>query len=155
MTDQMATSAQDRPVVYIAVEDSACRAAIADALRHQGAAVLEYRTGFHLLGALAELIEGGRPPLRPGLLVVDAVLRGCSGMTIASGLGDLGLQIPVAVVTKPGEPVPDFHGPIQIVSASRAASAIAELARTLPPAHAVDDAGPEHAGAAPRSEGSG
>lgn len=154
MTDQIATPAQDRPIVYIAVEDSACRAAIVDALHRQGAAVLEFRTGFHLLGALADLIEGAGPSLRPGLVVVDAVLRGCSGMTIAAGLRDLELQIPVVVVATPGEPMLDFDGPIQVVSSTRAASAIAEIARTLSPAHLLGEAGlPEHVVAAPRSEG--
>jgi hypothetical protein len=155
MTDQIATPAQDRPIVYIAVEDSVCQAAIVDALHRQGAAVLEFRTGFHLLGALADLIDGAGPSLRPGLVIVDAVLRGCSGMTIAAGLRDLELQIPVVVVATPGEPMLDFDGPIQVVSSTRAASAIAEIARTLSPAHALDEAGlPEHVVAAPRSEGS-
>jgi CheY-like chemotaxis protein len=142
MDNQMATSAPWRPVVYIAVEDSAYRTAIVDALHRQGAAVIEYRTGFHLLGALADLIEGAQPPLKPGLLVVDAVSPGCSGITIAAGLRDLDVDIPVVIVARPGDPVVDDSDDrlIRVVSASHAASSISEIVRLLSPAHAPDDA---------------
>jgi FixJ family two-component response regulator len=134
MDNQMATSAQGRPVVYVAVGDNAYRAAIVEALRHQGATVIEYRTGFHLLGALADLIEGARPARQPRLLVVDAVSRGCSGITIAAGLRDLEVQIPVVIVARPGDPVVESDGQlIRVVSASHAASSIAEIARPLAP----------------------
>jgi FixJ family two-component response regulator len=130
MNNQMPTAAQDRPVVYIAVDDPAYRAAIADALRRQGAAVIEYRTGFHLLGALADLIEGDKSSLQPGLLVVDAVLRGCSGTTIAAGLRDLDVRIPVVIVARPGDPVIEADDRlIRVVSASQAATAVSEIAR--------------------------
>ena len=134
MYNQMATSAQGRPVVYVAVADNAYRAAIGEALRGQGASVIEYRTGFHLLGALADLIEGAQPVRQPSLLVVDAVSRGCSGVAIAAGLRDLAVQIPVVIVARPGDPVVDADGRlIRVVSTSHAASAIADIARPLSP----------------------
>lgn len=134
MDNQMATSVQGRPVVYIAVGDHAYRAAIVEALRHQGATVIEYRTGFHLLGALADLIEGTQPARQPSLLVVDAVSHGCSGITIAAGLRDLEVQIPVVIVARPGDPVVDSDGRlVRVVSTSHAASSIAEIARPLSP----------------------
>jgi FixJ family two-component response regulator len=80
--------------------------------------------------ALADLIEGDKSSLRPGLLVVDAVLRGCSGTTIAAGLRDLDVRIPVVTVARPGDPVIEADDRlIRVVSASQAASAVAAIAR--------------------------
>jgi hypothetical protein len=131
MKDQMATSAQCRPVVCISVQDRVCRSAIVDVLRRQKFAVTRYPTGFHLIAGIADLIEGTPLAVRPALLVVDATARGCSGITIAAGLHDLGLRIPVVIVTKPGDPVvPRSDRLIRIVRISHAAAAIAEIARS-------------------------
>jgi CheY-like chemotaxis protein len=128
--NQIATSARCRPVVYIAVQDRVCRTAIVDALHRQGWAVTKYPTGFHLIAAIADLIEGTPSAVQPALLVVDAAARGCSGITIAAGLRDLGVRIPVVIVVKPGDRValPDDQL-IRIVRAHQAASGIAEMAR--------------------------
>lgn len=145
MHNQMATTTTTRcrPVVYIAVHDRARRAAIVDALHRQGWAVIEYPTCFHLLEATADLIEGRRPAVLPGLLVVDAVSRGCSGTTLAAGLRELDVRIPVVVVARPGDPVIDFDDPhVRVVASRDAPSAIAEIARPLSPAHALDRSSP-------------
>lgn len=149
MKNQMATSAHCRPVVYIAVQDRTCRAAIIDALHRQGWAAIECPTGFHVIQATADLIEGNRPSVLPGLIVVDAVSRGCSGITIAAGLRDLDVRIPVVIVARPGDPVLDSDDRlIRVVHASHAASAIAEISRPLSPAHLLDTgAEPERASA--------
>jgi hypothetical protein len=131
MKNQMVTSAQCRPVVYMAVQDRVCRSAIVDVLRHQNWAVRRYPTGFHLIAAIADLIEGTPQAVRPSLLVVDATARGCSGITIAAGLRDLGVHIPVAIIAKPGDPVLPSDDPlIRVVGMAQAASVIAEITRS-------------------------
>jgi hypothetical protein len=139
MKTPLTTASRCRPVVYIAVHDVACRSAIVDALHRQGWAALEYPTGYHLIEAAADLIDGAREPARPGLIVVDAVSRGCAGTTIAAGLSELGVRIPIALVTRPGDPSVEVDSRlVHVVPASTAASAIAELARPLSPAGALD-----------------
>jgi hypothetical protein len=92
------------PVAYVVVDDAACRARLVDALRRRGWCVIEKPTGFHLLQAIADVIEGHGAEL-PGLLVVDAFARGCSGLSIAAGLHELGVQIPLVLVGRAGEPL--------------------------------------------------
>ena len=117
MKNQMDTSALSRPVVYITVRDPGCRSEIASALDRQGWTVIEQPTGFHLIQAIADLIEGKQAWRIPVLIVVDAIAPGCKGTTIADGLRDLGLQIPTVVVTDPAAAVAD---------ALRAASAVTQ-----------------------------
>lgn len=96
----MDTSALCCPVVYITVRDPLCRARISDVLRRDGWTVVEQPTGFHLIQAIADVIDG-HPWRAPALIVVDARAPGCTGMTIAAGLRDLGIAIPVVVVRDP------------------------------------------------------
>jgi DNA-binding response OmpR family regulator len=93
-----------RPVAYVAVRDDHRRASIAAALREQGWAVLEARTGFHLVQALSGLILGDTPWLRVGLVVVDDALPGCRGSSIARGLRELGIDVPVRVIGPGSDP---------------------------------------------------
>jgi hypothetical protein len=55
---------------------------------------------------MADVIEGEQTWRRPALIVIDAFARGCAGTTIALGLRDLGIAIPIVLVTAPGQPVP-------------------------------------------------
>jgi FixJ family two-component response regulator len=139
MKNEIATSAHCRPVVYIAVQDRTCRAAIVDALHRQGLAAIECPTGYHVIEATADVIDGCQLALGPALIIVDAMSRGCSGMTIAAGLRDLDVRIPVVIVARPGDAIVDSDDPmIRVVHASHAASAIAEIARPLSPVHVLD-----------------
>ena len=109
---------------YIAIEEPTQRARISDALHRRGWTVIEHATGFHLLSDLSDVIEGKTERL-PGLLVVDAVGRGCAGLTIAAGLRDLGVAIPLLLITKPGLNVPESDdGAVRVVSSENALSAI-------------------------------
>ena len=92
------------PTAYISIEDRKHRDRIIDALRGRGWSVAVHPTGFHLLSELADVIEG-RSREFPALIVVDAFSRGCAGTTIAAGLHDLGLDIPVEIVPRCAEPV--------------------------------------------------
>jgi len=89
---------------YIAIEDRVQRERIMRALDRRGWSVVAHATGFHLLSELADVIEGKAREL-PGLIVVDAYARGCAGTTIAAGLHDLGLDIPVEIVPRRPKPV--------------------------------------------------
>lgn len=129
---ESARQGQERPIVHIAVADAACRSQLMDALHRQGWNIVEKPTGFHLLQGIADAIDDDAPgPAQlPDLIVVDAISRGCAGVTIAAGLRDLGVRIPLVLVAKPGDPVIESDDPaIRVVGPSHAASALAEVAR--------------------------
>ena len=127
---------QWRPVAYVVVEDRTTRTAILDALHRQGWAVVEPPTGFHLVQSIAGVITGDTPWLRPGLIVIDVIARGCSGTTIAHGLRDLGLDIPIVLVAREAAPYPDDT---IVVEPRFAAYAVADLARSRSPAKFLVD----------------
>ncbi len=123
-----------RPVAYVTMQDSAARARIVAALERASWAVIPQPTGFHLVQAIAGVIEGHQHWLRPGLIVVDARSRGCAGTTIAAGLRELGITIPIVIVAAPGEALPvSEDSTLRIVDAASAATAVAELANVQAP----------------------
>ena len=95
-----------RPVAYVAMQDRGASQRIVNVLERAGWAVIPQPSGFHLIQAIAGVIDGDQPWLRPGLIVVDARSRGCTGTTIAAGLRDLGIVIPIVLIAAPGEPLP-------------------------------------------------
>jgi len=98
--------------------------------------VIPQPTGFHLIQSIAGVIEGHAPWLRPEMIVADARLRGCSGTTIAAGLRDLDIMIPIVLVAAPGEALPiSSDTTLRIVDAGAAVSTVAELAGGIRPAH--------------------
>lgn len=114
---------------HVSVGDADCRHRIVDALRRQGWTVTEQPTGFHLLQAIADVIDGQTDVL-PGLLVVDAYARGCSGVSIAAGLRKLGVSIPLVLVARPGDSIPECDDPaIRIAGPQQAVAAVAEIGR--------------------------
>ena len=124
-------STEWHPIAHIAVADAACRAAIIDTLHRRGWSVVEQPTGLHLIHAISGLILGDQPWLRPGLIVADAAARGCSGLSIASGLRDLGSRIPVVVVVaRAADEVAAMRdGPLTIVDPENAVRTVELLAR--------------------------
>lgn len=118
-----------RPTVHVSVADPETRTRIVDALHRQGWAITCQPTGFHLLQAIADVIDGREAPV---LVVVDAIARGCSGISIAAGLRDLGVRIPLVLVARPGEPITVFDDPsIRVVGPSHAVAEVAAVARPL------------------------
>jgi hypothetical protein len=95
-----------RPVAYVTVQDAVARADIIGILEHQGWLVIMHPTGFHLLQAIADVIDRKQTWLDPMLIVIDEYARGCAGKTIAAGLRDLGITIPIVLVPWPGHSVP-------------------------------------------------
>src|ERR1051325_6445055 len=120
---------QWRPVAYLTVQDDSARARITSALDRMGWAVITQPTGFHLIRAISGVIEGHRGWLRPELIVIAAWSRGCAGTTIAAGLRDLGIAIPIVLVAAPGETLPvSSDATLRIVDTTSVERAVTELA---------------------------
>jgi FixJ family two-component response regulator len=123
-----------QPVAYVTMQDIGARAEIVDTLERAGWRVFQQPTGVHLLQAIADVIEGKCTWLDPTLIVIDAFARGCSGTTIAAGLRELGIKIPIVLITTPGHQVPiTTDETLRIVDSRAAASAVAELANASHP----------------------
>lgn len=124
-----------RPIAYVSLHDPAIRARILRVLEQAGWAVIPQPTGFHLLRAIAGLIDGKQPWLRPSLIVVDAWARGCTGTSIAAGLRDLGITIPIVLVARSDEALPvSADATLRITDSGGAESVVAELLRLRQPA---------------------
>jgi FixJ family two-component response regulator len=117
-----------RPVAYVAMQDPAARQQIVNVLERARWAVIPQPSGFHLIQAIAGVIDGHQPWLRPGLIVVDARSRGCAGTTIAAGLRDLGITIPIVLIAARGEALPvSPDRTLRIVDSASAEKTVAEL----------------------------
>ena len=117
------------PVAYVTMQDTATRAEIVSVLERSGWAVVPQPTGFHLIQAISGVIEGHQTWLRPSMIVIDARSRGCSGVTIAAGLRDLGITIPIVLIAAAGDALPvSSDETLRIVDDASAKSAVAELA---------------------------
>jgi FixJ family two-component response regulator len=111
------------------MQDRAARQRIVNVLERAGWAVIPQPSGFHLIQAIAGVIEGHQSWLRPGLIVVDARSRGCAGTTIAAGLRDLGITIPIVLIAAAGEALPvSPDRTLRIVDSASAEQTVAELA---------------------------
>jgi hypothetical protein len=118
-----------RPVAYVVMQERGARQRIVNVLEREGWAVIPQASGFHLIQALAGVIDGRQAWLKPGLIAVDARARGCSGISIAAGLRDLGITIPVVLIAAPGDTLPvSSDRTLRIVDSRAAESAVAELA---------------------------
>jgi hypothetical protein len=138
MTNEIVPEERWRPVAYVAMQDQVARAETISTLERSGWAVIPEPTGFHLLQAIAGVIEGHQTWRRPGMIVIDARSRGCSGVTIAAGLRDLGITIPIVLVAAPGETLPvspdDTLWIVDSVSAQATITEVANLAYAPGPA---------------------
>lgn len=134
---QTFATAHFRPIAYIALHDAEARACATRILEHAGWTVLHQPTGFHLLHAISGLIEGDHAWLRPGLIVVDAFARGCAGTTIATGLRELGITIPIVLVTAAGQPLalPTADPMLRVTTLADVERVVGELAPNI--AHAA------------------
>lgn len=112
------------------MQERAARQKIMNVLERGGWAVIPQPSGFHLIQSIAGVIDGQQAWLRPGLIVVDARSRGCAGTTIAAGLRDLGITIPIVLVAAPSESLPvSPDQTLRIVDSESAAQAVTELAK--------------------------
>jgi hypothetical protein len=135
MKHQVVAAAPWRPAAYIAVEDHACRARIADTLQRLGWLPVEQPSGFHILCELSDAIEKEASVTHVGMIVVDEISRGCSGATLAKGLRDLGCSIPIVLVRNEWSTPPreSYGTAVHVVDRAFAASTIGELVRPWSP----------------------
>lgn len=118
-----------RPIAYVALKDTITRTRVVNILERAGWLVFAQPTGFHLLAAIADVIED-RTWLKPGLIVIDAHARGCAGTTIAAGLRDLGIVIPIVLIAAPNEALPlSSDDMLRITESASAEAVVDELAR--------------------------
>jgi FixJ family two-component response regulator len=130
MTNEIVPNQGWRPVAYVAIQDTVMRTEIVSVLERSGWAAIPQPTGFHLIQAIAGVIEGHQGCPRPSLIVIDARSRGCSGVTIAAGLRDLGLTIPIVLVAAPGDALPvSSDDTLRIVDSAAAKATVAGLAK--------------------------
>lgn len=126
---QAAGTQATRPVAYVTMQDAEARGHILSTLERAGWAVIPQPTGFHLLQSIADVVEGRYRWLDPMLIVIDAYARGCAGTTIAAGLRELGVKIPIVLVAAAGQRVPvTTDEALRVVDVSDAPGIVEELA---------------------------
>src|SRR5580698_2639777 len=122
-------------VGLIAVRDRDCRSNITKSLRRLGWTVVEHASGLHVVQALSDVIIGDAIGPRPDLIVVDAISPGCSGVTIAAGFRDLGLEIPMVLIapSEASDVTPDAYArSVILVEPAAAATALVRIAALRP-----------------------
>lgn len=98
-------------VAHVAVSDTILREVLAHELREIGFTAVGAPDGYHLLQSLSDALCSNAPRNNVGLIVVDAVSRGCCGTTIAAGLRELGWNGPIVLLADdPSDTdIPDVH----------------------------------------------
>lgn len=122
-----------RPLAHVAVRDEDLRRRIGDALRGEGWAVVDAPSGYHLLQRLAGLLLAEQPWRKPHLVVVEAVSPGCSGITIAQGLRELGWSTPVVLLVpraQQGGAAATSESSIRVTDEDAAVQTVLEVARS-------------------------
>ena len=126
------------PLAHVAVRDPSLRADLLDALRREGWAVVDSPSGFHLLQSISRPILDRWPWCSPAFLVIDAFSPGCSGLTIARGLRELGWTVPTLLIAHTPEQrervieEPEHH--IYVATPEMARAVAVEIARHRLPA---------------------
>jgi hypothetical protein len=118
------------PTCYVAIRDDAVRALITESLSELGWNVIARPTGFHLVEQLADVILA--PSGRRGidLVVVEERSPGCRGSSIARGLRDLGIDVPVALIAELAPKIAS-EDRVYVIEPEWAAIAIPAIARSL------------------------
>lgn len=88
-----------RAIVAIGVQTD--RSRLASLLRADGFEVAAVCDGFQLIDQIADAILGREGSRRPDLIISDAVLPGCTGLSLLAGVRDLGWSTPVILLTRP------------------------------------------------------
>jgi CheY-like chemotaxis protein len=114
-----------QPLALTSIADVKERKRVRKLLRKRGCKVHELESGYHLVQAMSGVILGGAPdPIQ--VIVCDAISAGCSGVTIAAGLRDLRLDIPVVLIWPTADaPPPGYaRGAIHVEPATAAAALV-------------------------------
>jgi FixJ family two-component response regulator len=90
-----AIDTSDQPLVHVVDDDASLRDALESLFRSVGIEVTTY-------GSAREFLDAKRPD-RPGCLVLDIRLPGTSGLDFQSQLAELGIGLPVVLMTGHGD----------------------------------------------------
>ncbi len=82
-------------IVHVVDDDAAVRRALVRLLRSEGLEVVAYQTGQAVLNAA--------PSLSSGCILLDLQMPGMDGLELLARLGELGIELPVIVVTGHGD----------------------------------------------------
>jgi hypothetical protein len=123
------TETRTVPTCYTAIRDEAIRAELARSLARLGWRVVDRQTAFHVVQELADaILEQAPPPI--GMVVVDEPSPGCRGSSLARGLRELGIEVPVTLIAPPEVAPPEApEERIYVVEPGLAALAIPTIAR--------------------------
>lgn len=86
-----------RAEALVGVAEARPRREIGAMLSRLGFTVSSEADGFRLIERIADAILG-KPVERPALIIADAVLPGCTGLSLLGGLRELGWQTPVILL---------------------------------------------------------
>lgn len=86
-----------RKRVLLGLSNKQLRASISRLMSARGYDVVAVPDGFHLTQKLADAILGSEDA-RPSLIIINPILRGCTGLSLLSGLRELGWDTPVVFV---------------------------------------------------------
>jgi|GEM_PF-986269 len=87
-----------RAEALVGVAEARPRGEISEMLSRLGFAVSAEADGFRLIERIADAILG-KAVERPALIIADALLPGCTGLSLLGGLRDLGWQTPVILLS--------------------------------------------------------
>ena len=92
---ELASPKTEEPVVHIVDDDASLRTALDSLFRSVGLETKSY-------GSTAEFVDSALPN-RPGCLVLDVRLPGVSGLDFQAQLAELGIGLPVVLMTGHGD----------------------------------------------------
>ncbi len=84
-----------RRIVHVVDDDAAVRRALVRLLRSEGLVAVAYETALAVLNAA--------PSLSSGCILLDLQMPGMDGLELLARLGELGIELPVIVVTGHGD----------------------------------------------------
>ena len=120
------------PRALVALADAVCRARVTRVLGERGWQVEPHPSGFHLVVALERLVAGEATVPWPSLIVVDAISAGCLGITLAAGLRELEVPVPIVLVDANGHAAEDQARRIYTATPAIAPAVVAALAGDWP-----------------------
>ena len=98
------TNASGRPRALVGMAHPERGRQMVVGLRQDGWSVTIARDGYHLVRLMADAILMDTETARPDLIICDATMAGCTGLTVLRGIRDLHWATPVIVIT-------DFNRP--------------------------------------------
>ena len=84
--------------ILIGLSDPEVRALVTQALEELDRDLAPVADGFHLTERIADSILDDHIGPRPSLIVADALLPGCTGLSLASGLRELNWSLPIVLL---------------------------------------------------------